>query len=166
MIVIPEHFDKDNEAWEVWTRAWSYRSSRRPNGPSRRPRKGNEQSPLYISSDLTSLRRQVESPVRKSTSFALLRQNSLLLKPEDGYKSPVKSQCRYAGDIEARWTNTFSGLWPDSPWLLASALSDSMSETVLVRLVSVLLSVRSATLRAPTLPAYQHPCNPKEGACP
>ena len=67
MIVIPERFDKDNEAWEVWTRAWSYCLSRRPNGPSRRPCRGNEQSPLYISSNLTSLRQQVESSVREST---------------------------------------------------------------------------------------------------
>ena len=98
MIVISERFDKDNEAWEVWTRAWSYGSSRRPNGPSRHPHRGNEQSPLYISSSLMSLRRQVKSPVRESTPCFASPKESLLRKPEDSYKSPVKSQCRYAGD--------------------------------------------------------------------
>ena len=55
-----------------------------------------------------SLRQQVESPVWKSTPFALLRRNSLLPKPEDGCKSPVKSQFCYAGDIRLNFFPTMA----------------------------------------------------------
>ena len=56
-------------------------------------------------------------------------------------------------DLEARWTDDFSGLWPDSlgRWLPLFPISPG---TVPVRPVPASPSIRSVFSRAPVLPAY------------